>query len=210
MEYFDLMQTSPNGHSKMLRMTYDKMRQSFGPGGSPTKPLQRRQRITRISQNPREEQIVVATPDTNVNDLCNTNVNELCKMPSRPVWQPNVARPASLLDGVEVPRHRRDVVPVTASARWRGAYPTYWLMSTQVADRTHHEEVRPRQDVTPCPSLHHSSRRPPLPILLSIAPPGRRRNSQSIPLRGAYLPAPCTSIPPRAYPPARRRSSESN
>jgi len=80
MEYFDLMQTSPNGHSKMLRMTYDKMRQSFGPGGSPTKPLQRRQRITRISQNPREEQIVVA--DTNVNDLCNTNVNELCKMPS--------------------------------------------------------------------------------------------------------------------------------
>ena len=25
-----------------------------------------------------------------------------------------------LLDGVEVPRHRRDVVPVTASARWRG------------------------------------------------------------------------------------------
>ena len=80
MEYFDLMQTSPNGHSKMLRMTYDKMRQSFGPGGSPTKPLQRRQRITRISQNPREEQIVVA--ETNVNDLYNTNVNELCKMPS--------------------------------------------------------------------------------------------------------------------------------
>jgi len=83
MEYFDLMQTSPNGHSKMLRMTYDKMRQSFGPGGSPTKPLQRRQRITRISQNPREEQIAVAAaPETNVNDLCNTNVNELCKMPS--------------------------------------------------------------------------------------------------------------------------------
>ena len=82
MEYFDLMQTSPNGHSKMLRMTYDKMRRSFGPGGSPTKPLQRRQRITRISQNPREEQIVVAAPETNVNDLCNTNVNELCKMPS--------------------------------------------------------------------------------------------------------------------------------
>jgi len=82
MEYFDLMQTSPNGHTKMLRMTYDKMRRSFGPGGSPTKPLQRRQRITRISQNPREEQIVVAAPETNVNDLCNTNVNELCKMPS--------------------------------------------------------------------------------------------------------------------------------
>jgi len=55
-------------------MTYDKMRRSFGPGGSPTKPLQRRQRITRISQNPREEQIVVAAPETNVNDLC--------KMPS--------------------------------------------------------------------------------------------------------------------------------
>ena len=89
MEYFDLMQTSPNGHSKMLRMTYDKMRQSFGPGGSPTKPLQRRQRITRISQNPREEQIVVAAPETNVNDLCNTNVNELCKMPSRTVWKSN-------------------------------------------------------------------------------------------------------------------------
>ena len=65
MEYFDLMQTSPNGHSKMLRMTYDKMRQSFGPGGSPTKPLQRRQRITRISQNPREEQIVVACVEIN-------------------------------------------------------------------------------------------------------------------------------------------------
>ena len=89
MEYFDLMQTSPNGHSKMLRMTYDKLRQSFGPGGSPTKPLQRRQRITRISQNPREEQIVVAAPETNVNDLCNTNVNELCKMPSRTVWKSN-------------------------------------------------------------------------------------------------------------------------
>merc|ERR1712100_1005206 len=29
MEYFDLMQTSPNGHSKMLRMTYDKMRRSL-------------------------------------------------------------------------------------------------------------------------------------------------------------------------------------
>ena len=108
MEYFDLMQTSPNGHSKMLRMTYDKMRQSFGPGGSPTKPLQRRQRITRISQNPREEQIVVA--DTNVNDLCNTNVNELCKMPSRPVWQPNVARPT--------PSTRR--CPRNSIARWRG------------------------------------------------------------------------------------------
>merc|ERR1711924_61780 len=135
--------------------------------------------------------------DTNVNDLCNTNVNELCKMPSRPVWQPNVARPASLLDGVEVPRHRRDDVLITTSARWRGGHnSTHWLMSTQVADRAHHEEVRPRrQNVTPCPSLF-------LPASTTEPPscPCSRRNSQSIPLQGAYLPASCTSIPPRAYP----------
>merc|ERR1711907_480163 len=88
---------------------------------------------------------------------------------------------------------------ITASARWRGG------LSAQVAHRTHHEEVRPRQDLTPCPSLI-------LPAS-TIEPPScpcSRRNSQSIPLRGAYLPAPCTSIPPRAYPPAHRRPSESN
>ena len=31
-----------------------------------------------------------------------------------------------LLDGVETPRHRRDVVPVTAAARWRGGSRRFW------------------------------------------------------------------------------------
>jgi hypothetical protein len=40
-----------------------------------------------------------------------------------------------LRDGVAIPRHRRDVVPVAASARWRGGSRsnlTHWLISTQV------------------------------------------------------------------------------
>jgi preprotein translocase subunit Sec63 len=40
------------------------------------------------------------------------------------VWKSNFGRPTPstrrLLDGVAIPRHRRDVVPVDASARWRG------------------------------------------------------------------------------------------
>ena len=39
-----------------------------------------------------------------------------------------------LLDGVEILRRRRDVVPVAASARWRGGSRdnlTHWLISTQ-------------------------------------------------------------------------------
>ena len=39
-----------------------------------------------------------------------------------------------LCDGVAIPRHRRDVVPVAASARWRGGSRdnlTHWLISTQ-------------------------------------------------------------------------------
>ena len=44
----------------------------------------------------------------------------------------------AVADGVKIkegaPRHRRDGVPGTASARWRGGYLTHWLISTQVAD----------------------------------------------------------------------------
>ena len=39
-----------------------------------------------------------------------------------------------LCDGVAIPRHRRDVVPMAASARWRGGSrrSTHWLIFTQV------------------------------------------------------------------------------
>ena len=91
---------------------------------------------------------------------------------------------------------------ITASARRRGGQLSSLVDSAQVAHRAHHEEVRPRQDVTPCPSLHHSSRRPPLPSpsSLSIAP-GRRRNSQSILYPG--LPARVLYIDPTSGLPAR-------
>jgi hypothetical protein len=45
--------------------------------------------------------------------------------------------PRRRLDGVEFPGHRRDVVPVAASARWRGGSQrsnlTHWLISTQAS-----------------------------------------------------------------------------
>ena len=63
---------------------------------------------------------------------------------SRTVWKSNCWRPTPstrLRDGVAIPRHRRDVVPVAASARWRGGSrrsqqdnPTHWLISAQVPD----------------------------------------------------------------------------
>ena len=44
---------------------------------------------------------------------------------SKSEWKSNFGRPTPstrccLLDGVAIPRHRRDLVPVAASARWRG------------------------------------------------------------------------------------------
>ena len=93
---------------------------------------------------------------------------------------------------------------ITASARWRGGQLSSLVDSSQVAHRAHHEEVRPRQDVTPCPSLilpapHHRS------SLLSMQPPEFAID----PEHWAYLPASCTSIPPRAYPPASTPSDTS-
>ena len=54
-----------------------------------------------------------------------------------------------LRDGVAIPRHRRDVDPVAASARWRGGSRsnlTHWLISTQC--QTQHPQI-----VTAQPSI---------------------------------------------------------
>ena len=80
---------------------------------------------------------------------------------------------------------------ITASARWRGG------LSAQVAHRAHHEEVRPRQDVTPCPSLilpapHHRS------SLLSMQPPEFAIDpiTRGLPARALYIDPP-SGLPAR-------------
>merc|ERR1711939_978835 len=101
--------------------------------------------------------------------------------------------------------HADQSEPAGRADRRRGARDERQrVVQDAVAHRAHHEEVRPRQDLTPCPSRilpapHHRS------SLLSMQPPEFAID----PEHWAYLPASCTSIPPRAYPPASTPSDTS-